>query len=135
MNPSLIGACIASWGCRVASDGCSRRKNVRGSRSPKRADGAAVALRLVLMSCFLCLPDYAPLASYRWGSPVRAVIYGRALGEIKEVVAKSRRNQDEYALHSGSDRTRGRKRHFGTGDKSEKGGGGPTRIRRRSGIA
>ena len=104
-------------------------------RGRPRGQTGGVALRLVHMSYFLSLPDYAPLASYRWGSPVRAVIYGRALGEIKEVVAKSRRNQDEYALHSGSDRTRGRKRHFGTGDKSEKGGGGPTRIRRRSGIA
>ena len=64
------------------------------------------------MSCFLSLPDHAPLASYRLGSSVRVVRYGRlgspvkimrygwALRAVKEVVAKSRRNPDEVALHS-----------------------------------
>ena len=110
------------------------RDQVRGWRSPERADGGGVALRMVLMSCFLSLPDHAPLASYRLGSsvrvvryrrlgsPVSVVRYGRALRAVKEVVAKSRRNPDEIVLHSlrigGSSRTRGRKRHFGTSDKA-----------------
>ena len=76
------------------------------------ADGGAVALRFVLISCFLSLPDHAPLASYRlgnsarvvrcgrWDSSVRLVIYGRALRAVKEVVVKSRRNPDEFALYS-----------------------------------
>ena len=76
------------------------------------ADGGAVALRFVLISCFLSLPDHAPLASYRLGSSVRVVRYGRlgshvkimrygwALRAVKEVVVKSRRNPDEFALHS-----------------------------------
>ena len=77
---------------------------------PTGADGGAVALRLMLMSCFLSLPDHAPLASYRLGSSVRVVRYGRvdsslrfvrcgrALRAAKRVVAKLRRNPD--ALHS-----------------------------------
>ena len=88
------------------------RDEVRGSRSPERADGGAVALGLALISCFLSLPDHAPLASYRFGcslrvvryvplgSPVRVVRYGRALQAVKEVVTESRRNPDEIALHS-----------------------------------
>ena len=88
------------------------RDQVRGWRSPERADGGGVALRMVLMSCFLSLPDHAPLASYRLGSsvrvvryrrlgsPVLVVRYGRALRAVKEVVAKSCRNPDEIALHS-----------------------------------
>ena len=88
------------------------RDEVRGSRSPERTDDGAVALRLVLMSFFLSLPDRVPLASYRrgssvrvvrygWlGSPVSVVRYGRAPRAVEEVVAKSRRNPDEIALHS-----------------------------------
>ena len=67
---------------------------------------------MVLMSCFLSLPDHAPLASYRFGScvrvvrhsrlgnPLRVVRYGGALRAVKEGVAKLRRNPDEIALHS-----------------------------------
>ena len=77
---------------------------------------------MVLMSCFLSLPDHASLASYRLGSPVIVVRYGRALQEVKEVVANSRRNPDEIALalvaYRRSSRTRGRKRHFGTNGKA-----------------
>ena len=88
------------------------RDEVRGSRSSDEADGGAVPLRLVLMSCFLGLPDHAPLASYRldssvrvvrygrWDSSVMVVRYGRVLRADKEVVAKSRCNPDEFALHS-----------------------------------
>ena len=88
------------------------RDEVRGSRSPETADGGAVALRLVMMSCFLSLPDHVPLASYRLGSSVRVVRYGRlgspvsvvrydwALRAVEKVVAKSRRNPDDIALHS-----------------------------------
>ena len=73
------------------------RDEVRGSRSPERADGGAVALGLVLLSCSLSLPDHA--VSYRLGSsvrvvrygrldiPVRVAGYGRALRAVKEVVA------------------------------------------------
>ena len=88
------------------------RDEVRGSRSSDRADGGAVARRLVLMSCFLGLPDHAPLASYRldssvrvvrygrWDSSVMVVRYGRVLRADKEVVANSSRNPDEIASPS-----------------------------------
>ena len=76
------------------------RDEVCGSRSSYRADGGAVALMLELMSCFPGLPDHAPLSSYRCGSSVRVVRYGRALRAVKEVVAKSGCNPDEFALHS-----------------------------------
>ena len=76
------------------------RDEVRGSRSSYRADGGAVALMLELMSCCPGLLHHAPLASYRVGSSVRVVRYGRALRAVKEVVAKSGRNPDEFALHS-----------------------------------
>ena len=52
------------------------------------------------MSCFLSLPDHAPVPSYRCGKSVRVVRYARALRVIKELVAKSGRNPDEFALHS-----------------------------------
>ena len=55
---------------------------------------------MVLMSCFLSLPDHALLASSWLGSSARVVRCGRALRAVKEVVAKSRRNPDEIALHS-----------------------------------
>ena len=76
------------------------RDEVRGLRSPERTDGGAVMFRLVLMSSFLSLDDHALLASYRRGSsvrvvrygrlgrPVRVVGYGRALRYIEEIVAK-----------------------------------------------
>ena len=58
----------------------------------------AVGLRLVVMSCFLGLPDHAYLASYRLGSPVIVVRYSRTLRAVEEVVAMSRRNSNEIAL-------------------------------------
>ena len=64
------------------------RDEVRGSRSSDEADGGAVPLRLVLMSCFLGLPDHAPLASYRLDSSGRVVRCGRVLRAVTEVVAK-----------------------------------------------
>ena len=76
------------------------RDEIRGSRSSYRADGDVVALMLELMSCVPDLPDRAPVASYRFGSSVRVVRYGRALRAVKEVVAESGRNPDEFALHS-----------------------------------
>ena len=76
------------------------RDEVRGLRSPERTDGGAVMFRLVLMSSFLSLDDHALLASYRRGSSVRVVGYGRALRYIEEIVAKERPNHDEFALHS-----------------------------------
>ena len=51
------------------------RDDVRGSRSSYRADGGAVVLRLVLMSCSPGLPDHAPLASYRLDGSVKVVIH------------------------------------------------------------
>ena len=74
----------------------------RGSRIEVAREGrrVVVALRLVLISCFLSLPEHAPLASYRLGSsvrvvrygrldsPVRVVRYGRVLRSIKEIVVK-----------------------------------------------
>ena len=77
------------------------RDEIRGSRSSYRADGGGVARMLELMSCFPDLCDHAPLASYRFGSFVRVMRYGRALRAVKDVVArKSSRNPDDFALHS-----------------------------------
>ena len=75
------------------------RSKVRGPRSSFRADGGAVALMLELTSCFPGLPDHAPLSSYQCGKAVRAFRYGRALRAVKEVVAESDRNPDEFAPH------------------------------------
>ena len=76
------------------------RNEVCESRPPFSADGSAVALMSALMSCFPGFPDHAPLSSCRCGKAVRVVRYGRALRAVKEVVAKSGRNPDEFALHS-----------------------------------
>ena len=76
------------------------RTEVRGSKSSFRKDGGAVAFMLELMSCFPGLLDHAPLSSYRSGKSARVVRYGRTLRAIKELVAKSGRNPDEFALHS-----------------------------------
>ena len=75
------------------------RTEVRGSKSFGVYDGA-VDLMLELMACFSSLPDRSPLSSYRSGKSVRVIGYGRALRAIKEFVAKSSRNADEFALHS-----------------------------------
>ena len=73
---------------------------LRGSTSPEREDRVAVALGLLLMSCFRSLPDHALTASYRLCSSVSVVRYGLALRSSNEVVAMSRRNRDEFASHS-----------------------------------
>ena len=64
------------------------------------------------MSCFLNRSHHASIASYRLGSSVGVVRYGRlgslerlvrydrVLREVKEVVATSRRNPDEFPFHS-----------------------------------
>ena len=83
------------WSVRVRT-----RDDARGSKSSYRADGGSVAHMLELMPCFPHLPDRAPLASYRFGSSVRAVRYARALRAVKEVEAESGHNPDEFALHS-----------------------------------
>ena len=67
---------------------------------PLGKDGGAVALMLELMSCFPSLPGHAPLSSYRCDKSVRVVRYSPALRAIKQLVAKSGRNPDEFALHS-----------------------------------
>ena len=86
----------------------------RGSRIEVAREGrrGAAALRLMLMSCSLSLPDHAPPAPYRLGgsvgvvrcgrlgSPVSVVRYGRTLRAVKEVVTTSRRNPDDFAVHS-----------------------------------
>ena len=46
---------------------------VRGPRSPFRADGGAVALTLELISGVPGFPDHIPLSSYRCGKAVRMV--------------------------------------------------------------
>ena len=85
---------------QIGSVRARARDEVRGSRSSYRADGWAVALMLELLLCFPDLSDRTPLASYRYGSSVRVVRYGRALRAVKEAVAKSGHNPDEFALHS-----------------------------------
>ena len=76
------------------------RNEVCESRPPFSADGSAVALMSALMPCFPGFPDHAPLSSCRCGKAVRVVRYGRALRAVKEVVTRSGRNPDEFALHS-----------------------------------
>ena len=76
------------------------RTEVHGSKSSFGVYGGAVALVLELMSCFSSLPDNAPLSSYRSGKSIRMVRHGHALRAIKEIVAKSGRSPDEFALHS-----------------------------------
>ena len=76
------------------------RTEVRGSKSSFRVYGGAVALMLELVSCFSGLPDHAPVSSYRRGKSVTVVRYGSALRVIKELMAKSGLNVDEFALHS-----------------------------------
>ena len=79
------------------SHACTRRgSGIEVAREGRRG---GVALKLVLTSRVL-FPDHAPPASYRLGSPVRVVRYGRAHRAVEEVVAKSRRNVDEIARHS-----------------------------------
>ena len=46
------------------------RTEVHGSKSSFRVHGGAVTLMLELMSCFISLPDHAPLSSYRSGKSV-----------------------------------------------------------------
>ena len=113
--------------CDLGTDSNRTRAGTRqGSRIEVVREGrrGAIGLRLVLLSCFLSLSDHAPLASYRLGSSVRVVRYGRALRAVQEVVAKSRRNPDEISLalvaHRGSSRTRGRRKHFRTSDKTRR---------------
>lgn len=76
------------------------RDEVAGPQSGVRARGGAVALVVELLSCHATLPDSAPLASYRSGRAVRVVRYSAALRAVREVVEKSGRNPQEYALHS-----------------------------------
>ena len=52
------------------------------------------------MSRYSSLHDHAPLALYRNGKSVRALRYGRSLRAIKELMAKSGLNLDEFALHA-----------------------------------
>ena len=80
-----------------SSAGTRRESRIKVAREGRRG---AVALRLVLMSRVLSLPDHAPPASYRLGSCVRVVRYGRAHRAVQEIVAKSRRYLDDIAQHS-----------------------------------
>ena len=76
------------------------RTEVRGSKSSLRVHGGAIAFTLEMMSCHSSYPDYAPVSTYRSGKPVRVVRYGRAIRAIKELVAISGYNPDDFALHS-----------------------------------
>ena len=84
----------------MRSVGVRTRTEVRGSKSSFRVDIGAVVLMLELVSCFSSLPDHAPLSSYRCDKSVRVVRYGRALRAMKELMEKSGRNPDEFALPS-----------------------------------
>ena len=122
---------------RVRSKRVRTRGKVRGSRSSDRADGGVVALRFVLMSCFLGLLDHAPLALYRldsfvrlvrygrWDSSVAVVRYGRALRAVKEVVAKSKSQSQRVRLalvtYRRSNRARGTRRHVRLNDTVRRG--------------
>lgn len=59
-----------------------------------RANGVAVALVLELMSCHPTLPDDAPPSSYRTGSEVKVLKYGRA----KEALTDSEMKREKKEL-------------------------------------
>ena len=94
-------ACACGYETRFADRGRPRGQTV-----------GLLPIGLVLMLCFVSLPDYAPLNPDRLGSSVRIVRYdrlsssirlvkyGRVVRAVNEVVAKSRRNPDEFALDS-----------------------------------
>ena len=79
---------------------CTRADTDRGLRFEGVLLGIRGALTLEPMSYFSSFPDHAPLSSYRSDKSIRVVTYGRALRAIKELVAKSGRYPDEFALHS-----------------------------------
>ena len=117
---------------QVGSVRVRTRSEVRGPRSSSTADGGAVAPMLELMSCFPGLPDHAPLSSCRCGKALRVIRCGRALRAIKEVVAESGRNPDEFAYTRCVSEVRPRSRRGNTYRNElsrERGGGGPTRTR------
>lgn len=76
------------------------RSAVRGPRSGLGTGGGAVALMVDLLSRYPALPERAPLASYRSDNGVRVWGYGQAMRALREIVAQSGRNPDEFALHS-----------------------------------
>ena len=76
------------------------RSEVRGPCSELGDGGGAVALVVALLSCFAALPEHAPLSSYRSGRQVRVWGYRQALRALREIVEKSGRKPEEYALHS-----------------------------------
>ena len=76
------------------------RDAVSGPRSGYRADGGAVALMLELLSWHATLPDHAPLSAYRSRGKLMVLKYGHALRAMREVVEKSGRNPDEFALQT-----------------------------------
>ena len=53
-----------------------------------------------LLSRYPALPEHAPLASYRSDDGVRVWGCGQAMRALREIVAQSRRNRDEFAIHS-----------------------------------
>ena len=76
------------------------RDAVRGLGSSLREGGGAVALLVELLSIHPNLPSSAPLASFRESGRVAVWSYGQALRALREVVAKSRQDPAEFALHS-----------------------------------
>ena len=84
------------------------------------------------MSRYCSLPEHAPIASYRSGKSVRVLRYGRALRAIKELMAKSGLNLDEFALHAflWRDDSRVRRRHIETSESER----GEVEVRRDEGV-
>ena len=84
------------------------------------------------MSRYCSLPEHAPLTLYRSGKSVRVLRCGRALRAIKELMAKSGLNLDEFALHAvlWRDDSRVRRRHIETSESER----GEVEVRRDQGV-
>ena len=75
-------------------------KEARGVGSSLREGGGAVALLVELLSVHPNLPSAAPLASYRHSENVAVRTYEQALRALREVVAESGQDPEDFALHS-----------------------------------
>ena len=76
------------------------RDKITGPRAGYRADGGAVVLMVVLMSCHKSLPASAPLSSYICGKSVRVLRYGHGLRAFRYIVENVGRRPEYFALHS-----------------------------------
>ena len=84
------------------------------------------------MPRYCSLPEHAPLTLCRNGKSERVLRNDRALRAIKELMAKSGLNLDEFALHAflWRDDSRVRRRHIETSEAER----GEVEVRRDQGV-